>query len=283
VKPVELFHIGPQKTATTWVYRCLQEHPQVAVPPKDSIHYFDMFYACGRGWYETFFAGARPEQKLFDPTPSYIRSPFAAGRIAAENPNAKIALSLRHPVERAFSHYWHEKKKRSINFSFPEVLENYDLFSSWIEPGLYARHLERFLKHFPREQILCQRFDDLERDPRMFLDQLLEFFELDRGLTPSVLHTRVNAARPPEAGWKRMAREGLKRVGLLEGAGKAKAMLGTGSGRGNESAEPRKMERLSDVPLEVITRLNDICKPEIARLEHLLGMDLSEWRSRYDG
>src|SRR5690606_27558532 len=187
MKPVEIFHIGPQKSATTWIYRCLQEHPQVAAPPKDSIHYFDMFYAFGRSWYETFFANARPDQKLFDPTPSYIRAAQAPARIAKENPGARIVVSLRDPIERAFSHYWHMKKNRVITFEFSDVLDNYDLFSSWIEPGFYAEHIERYLEFFPREQILCQRFDDLERDPRLFLDQLLVFYGLDTNFTPSVL------------------------------------------------------------------------------------------------
>ena len=43
MKPVDIFHIGPQKTATTWVYRCMSEHPELAGPPRDTIHYFDMY------------------------------------------------------------------------------------------------------------------------------------------------------------------------------------------------------------------------------------------------
>ena len=119
MKPVDIFHIGPQKTGTTWIYRCSREHPEIAVPPKDSIHYFDMFYPRGRGWYAEFFADAKPGQKLIDPTPSYIRSPLAAARIYEENPEAKIVLCLRHPIERAFSHYWHEKKRGRFNFKSP--------------------------------------------------------------------------------------------------------------------------------------------------------------------
>jgi hypothetical protein len=277
MKPVEIFHIGPQKTATTWVYRCLQEHPHVATPPTDSIHYFDMFYVLGREWYESFFTDARPEQKLFDPTPSYIRSPLAPGRIARENKEAKLIISLRHPIERAFSHYWHQKKNRTINYTFDDVLRIYDLFADWLEPGFYAEHIERYLEYFPREQILCQRFEDLERNPREFLNQLLVFCGLDTDLTPSVLHTKINPARPPEPWLKRTTKSGLKRLGLMN-SGRSRAQpAASRSGAPNRQVNG-KMERLADVPRDVIQRLGDICEPEIQRLEHLLDINLAEWR-----
>ena len=95
---VQLFHVGPQKSGTTWIYRCLAEHPGVAVPPRDSIHFFDMHFGRGDGWYLEHFQDAHADQPLFDPTPSYLRSPWAPRRIAAHNPGARIALCLRHPV-----------------------------------------------------------------------------------------------------------------------------------------------------------------------------------------
>jgi len=165
MRPVDIFHIGPQKTATTWIYRCMLEHPELAGPPKDTIHYFDMFYGKGRDWYAGHFDDAPPSCKLFDPTPSYVRSPWAARRIAQENPSAKIVLCLRNPLERAFSHYWHEKKKAHTNLDFASALSNYDCYASWLEPGFLAEHIEQYLRYFPREQLLCQSFDRLESDP----------------------------------------------------------------------------------------------------------------------
>ena len=84
--------------------------------------------------------------------------------IPEENRAAKIIVCLRNPVERAFSHFWHERKKKKYNFDFSEVLRTYDLFSSLLEPGFYAEHIERFLGYFPREQILCQLFDHAVRE-----------------------------------------------------------------------------------------------------------------------
>lgn len=265
MKPVELFHVGPQKSGTTWVYRCLLEHPDVACPPRDSVHFFDMFWARGRDWYASHWRTAAPEQKLFDPTPSYLRSPWVAERIAEENPAARIALCLRDPIERAFSHYWHEKKKRHFDFAFDEVLVNYDLFASWVETGFYARHIERLLAHFPREQLLAQRFDHLQANPESFLAELLDFFSLAKH-QPSVLARRVNVAGPRADPLSR----GLHLAGrVLERAGLPIRPIPLLSGQ----AEYR-----AGIEPAVRAALLEIFEPETRRLERLLDLDLTVWR-----
>ena len=108
------FLAGFQNCATTWLHRCLEEHPQIFVPNVDMVHYYDMNYHRGRDWYEKFYQSYNQEQMRGDTTVSYARSELAIKRIAKTNSNAKIILSLRNPITRAFSHYWHEKKKGKI-------------------------------------------------------------------------------------------------------------------------------------------------------------------------
>jgi len=38
---------GPQKCATTWMYHCIYEHPQVLMPETDAVNYFNMNYHKG--------------------------------------------------------------------------------------------------------------------------------------------------------------------------------------------------------------------------------------------
>lgn len=276
MKPVSFFHIGPQKSATTWVYKCLKEHPEVACPPKDTIHYFDMFYSKGRKWYANFFKDASPNQKLFDPTASYIRSPWAPRRIVRENEQAKIVLCLRNPVDRAFSHYWHEKEKRKIAFQFKEVLENYDLFSSWIEPGFYAEYIERYLRYFPRDQILCLKFDDLKKNSQLFLRRLLRFLEIDDSFTPSWVNKKANTAGSertiPNVLWRRV-RARLQRIGKRDivNAVEMSPILG------NLVWDQDEYKRGIDDDLRC--ELQEICEPEIQRLEELLDINLAHWRT----
>jgi hypothetical protein len=276
VSAVEVFHIGPQKAATTWVYRCFDEHPEIACPPTGAIHFYDIYYSKGGGWYESFFSDAREGQIRFDPTFTYIRSPWAPRRIAADNPEAKIICFLRNPIDRAFSHYWHEKKKGKIAFEFEEVLENYDLFSSWIEPGFYAEHLERYLRHFPREQLLCLPFYLLTEDDEAFLRRILEFIDVDPSFRPSWLGKKANEAggrrTVTNAVWRRVRRRlrWIDQDGLVESIEKAPVV---GSWIRNRDEYEQGMEE------EVRGELLEICEPEIQRTEELLDLDLSHWRT----
>lgn len=186
--------VGPQKCATTWLYQCLYEHPDVLLPETDSVHYFDMNYHRGEDWYRKYFEKYDGESLVGEETPTYIREQRAPERIAETLPNVKLIFTLRNPMDRAFSHYWHEKSKDKISFEFEDVFENYDLFQNWIVPGFYHRHLTRYEQHFPDEQIKVLFFDDLVEDDHAYLRDVYSFLSLD-DYTPSVLDEKVNQGK----------------------------------------------------------------------------------------
>lgn len=219
--------------------------------------------------------------KLFDPTYSYFRSPVAPERIYRENPDAKIIVCLRKPIERAFSHYWHEKKKMRFNFNFEEVLKNYDLYSNWVEPSFYFFHLEKYLQFFQKEQILVQFFDNLQKDPELFLKRILQFIEVDDLFRPSVLHEKINAAAPKQnlfsVKTKNFISNLLKKIGAYKHAKQLK----------NSIFEKRlnkifneKIEKLHQVNPKVIDELDTMFAQDISNLEKLLHVDLTHWRNK---
>ena len=183
---------GPQKCATTWLYESLSEHPDILLPGTDSIHYFDMHYSRGEEWYRSHFDLYDGEPMVGEETGSYIRDEMAPRRISRTVPDAKILFVLRNPVDRAFSHYWHEKSKNKISFNFDEVFENYDLFDDWVVPGLYNRHIERYLDHIPSKNLKLCFFDDLVDDDWAYLQDVYEFLGVDPTYQPRVLDSKVN-------------------------------------------------------------------------------------------
>lgn len=273
MRRIEIAHVGPQKSGTTWLYRALCEHPDVACPPKDSTHFFDMRYHEGREALVALYAGAGPGQKWFDPTPSYLRSPWVPRRLAAENPEMRVALCLRNPLERAFSHYWHEKKKQRFDFSFDEVLVNYDLYSSWLEPGFYAEHIERYLERFPREQLLWQRFERIADDPEGFFAEFCRFAGIRDDVRPATLHRKVNAAGERHDFVSQRVAPKLK--GALR---RLRAVPGLGGLAADEALLSGKSEYVRGVPPDVAARVWEACEPEVQRLEALTGLDLAGWR-----
>lgn len=284
-KAVDIFHVGPQKTATTWVYNCFKEHPQVVTPKKDATHYYTLYYHKSFEWYIKHFDDSDGNKTFFDPTPNYFRSPFAAERIARDNANAKIIICLRDPIERAFSHYWHEKKKKRFNFKFEEVFQNFDLYTNWIEPSMYSVHIERFVRCFGWPQIKIMWFDDLESDPEQFIKELFDFADIDTTFTPSILKRKLNVARPPDF-WGKGFYERLKttlnrtRVAPQLQWLKNKASI-QGEAEQNSVKKPKDIETVCNVDPEVIKELLAHFESEYSNLERMFSKDLSAWRKKY--
>ena len=279
-RPLPTFFLaGCQKTASTWLYCCFQEHPDILVPPTDAVQYFTMNYHRGLDWYRRHFNAYQGEVEVCDPTPSYIRDLQAARRIADFNPDARLIFSLRNPVERAFSHYWHEKKKHKIAFEFEEVLDNFDLYHNWIASGFYAELLKPFYDHFPAEQIKVVLYDDLKSDARAFLRSILEFLEVDPDFEPSVIDRKMNKAyyRPTQHDLSRIQRmdrllEPARRI--LPASIKSCLRQRFLGGRYTNQVVS-EYERGMDP--QVRRRLQDVLAPENEKLARLIGRDLSHW------
>lgn len=267
--PARLFHIGPQKCATTWVYRCLKDHPAVMTPPKDSIHFFDMHYMRGRSWYDSQFKDSKAHNKTcyFDPTYSYIRNPQAAKRIASHYPDAKFIVGLRHPVDRAFSHYWHERKKGTVTYPFRAVFDNYDLFDNWVSPGLYAQNLTPYVDLFGAGNILPVQVTDIQNNPQQVWQAICRHANIPADYTPGCLHRTVNPSGPKQTLWHR---------GLYK--------IGSSLVRGNLYQSPFwkricGIENMQDhIDIDTYAALMDIFIPDINRLEDMFDIDLSCWK-----
>lgn len=267
MQKVNVFHIGPQKSGRTWLFNALKEHQQVSSSKKDSIHYMDIFHHRGESWFHGHFQ-SWSEKVILDPTYSYLRDNDAPRKIYEYNPSAKIMLTARNPVDRAFSHYWHEKKKDRFNFKFEEVLGNYDLFANWIEPGFYARHYKNYLRYFPEENIRILFFDDLIESPSEFFKDVCAFCGIANTVVPSILNRKVNAAGMFKTRRQRVLEEKIKRY----------AVLNLGLLIKNKIMPTGHKEKLEDVNRCIKNELNDLYHEDICELETIAERDLSAWK-----
>jgi hypothetical protein len=154
--------VGFMKAATTSVFDHILEHPGVQAPLKKELHYFtrelDPFYD------PAYYGLEYHEQLQYDPksgklcgeaSPSYI---VAAERVAAFNPNAKIIIMLRDPVDRALSQY-----KQYLQFQLAEHREH--LFDqgvgslNFVQDSLYESYVSSFLDRFPAPNVMLVSFE----------------------------------------------------------------------------------------------------------------------------
>ena len=195
--------IGVQKGGTTSLYSYLAVHPQIRAAIIKEVHYFDFYYPCGEAWYLAHFV---PERWLLDgqltgeASPEYIFSPFAAERVAAFDPDMKLIVMLRNPVERAYSQYQMSLRRERETLPFaealaqePERLKNErermgaerafarggsHIHQSYQLKGHYAEQLETWFKFFPREQLLVLESEAFYRDPAAAYAQTIRFLDL---------------------------------------------------------------------------------------------------------
>ena len=197
---VNFLGLGAQKSGTSWAYTCLYEHPEVCIPVKE-IHFFSRpRYAEGKGWYEEHFKRCDEGKLRGEWSTSYLYSEEAAERIRACYPNAKLLAILRNPVHRAYSQYRNAVRGGEI----PKTM-SFDAYSEkeksvW-DQGLYAVQLERYLKLFPREQILVLIYEDIKKDPVAFMRRIHEFLGIRPDFVASMINEEVNIARTPTFVW----------------------------------------------------------------------------------
>lgn len=276
---VDIFLMGVSKAASTWIYRCLKEHPKVFVSASDSLRFFDLEYHSGIEAYERHFAGAEPGQVVVDVSPTYFRSPVAAARIATHYPDARFVLSLRNPVDRAFSQYWHEKKQGRMQYGFDDCIGHFMLFPWIVEHGFYATHLETLLRYFPRDRVTVVFYDELTGSPRTFLDKVLVGMGLPTHFEPTVLNAKINVAGAQITSSMK-AVKGLRSHPLLQPLRRylKRFVRNRSISRAMGEVMSSKGEYEQGVPDALRRELQKIYEPEIRRLEQTLEVNLDHWR-----
>ena len=214
VKP-NFLYIGTSKAGSTWLFNVLANHPEVFLASSKGLYYFDKHYANGRDWYLDHFDRAGSHSAVGEISHSYLSSPEAAPRIAEVNAEMRLLVTLREPVDRAFSDYLDLLKNGQYDGSFENALER---FPRLLDRGRYATHLSVYYDHFPRQNISVGIFDDLRADPQGYADEVCAFLGIARQDLPAAdLKSRMPAGKPRNqalASAARSASRMVKRAGL---------------------------------------------------------------------
>ncbi len=174
----------------------LLHHPSVYMVPGKGLHFFDNHYERGLEWYLSHFRPSDDKLIIGEVSHGYLYSKLACERIAQLNPDAKLMVCLREPVDRAFSAYLHAVKNSQFDGSFEDALEQ---MPSLIERGRYSTHLAPYIEKFGRHKIHVAIFDNLAQNPEKFATQLLSFLELEFLEFPEEVTRKVMPAGQPRS------------------------------------------------------------------------------------
>ncbi len=266
--------IGSQKAGTTSLYRILKQHPQIFMPEKKEINFFfkEDEYARGAKAYAAHFSDSANRLARGEASPGYICHPEAPKRIHALLPQAKLILTVREPIQRAVSQYWDNRRHLNEPHTFAECVALYlsDNYRpdqiGYFSRGVYMRYIRRYLKYFPRENLLILPFEEMRANPVSFYRRIFNFLEVDENFSTADFNEAFN----PTEVWKNPFYQLLIRKPRYQK--KIPAKLRRIFYRG-------KKTRFIAPPIDESSRkkLEDFYRPWNNALRDFLNTDLSGW------
>jgi len=279
--------IGVGRSGTRWLSQCLSEHPEIYVHP-DEVYFFvtrrpHSTWSRGLEWYSSLFEKhiTLGKKAWGEITPVYLFDQSSPHLLHRYVPEVKLICSIRDQSEMAYSTYRlflaQNPDIYGTKFSFWKFL----IWSDIIQlAGFYLEHLKRYMEVFPRENLLILLYDDLQRDPASYVQQVFRFLDVDGQFRPQSLLKRIN---PQELKVKRM--KILERVSTyltrnrhpLSGVGHLIDSLNKTAVRRDELPGRHRMAP------GIRSKVAEMCREHNEQLGDFLGRDLSHWNTERSG
>ncbi|HEX7135003.1 MAG TPA: sulfotransferase domain-containing protein [Iamia sp.] len=202
----DLVYIGPDKAGSTWLHQVLRWHPEVYAPEVKELFFFDRYHHRGPDWYRSHYAACPADAAVVaDVTHDYLFDPAVPARMQVLlGDDVRLMVTLREPVDRAWSAYHFMVRQGRVRESFAEAVRT---VPELLDHGRYATHLRPFLAVFGRDQIFTPRFDQLTEAPDRFAADLFAFLGIAPLEVPAELHEKqLRIAQPRSFGVARAAR-----------------------------------------------------------------------------
>lgn len=306
LKP-NFFIVGAPKCGTTSLHEYLQRHPDVYMPFYKEPHYFGSDLIGSRFLqfrnkperYLRLFRDARNESRIGESSPWYLVSTRAAQEIKAYDPNAKIIMLLRNPVDMMYS-MWSQ-----FRYSGNEQIEDFEEALKaesarkqgqlirraahcvtglyYTDMAKYTDQVKRYFDTFGRDNVCVIIFDDFKANTAQVYKSVLNYLELDDSFETNF--DVVNPNKEVRVEWlqKAILSTGFSLM-LLKDRLTYFATTNrfipysyrTQTVKGVINAYTR-YEKRSPLTPELRQRILTSFEPEIDSLSELLNRDLSHW------
>ncbi|MDC6353197.1 MULTISPECIES: sulfotransferase family protein [Robiginitalea] len=294
-----VFLIGVQKAATTSLYDWLAQHPEVCAPfsMKDTPFFIDdELFEKGTKFLDRIYRDEYSGQPaVLNGSANIIYFEKAIQRIASLNPDAKLILVLRNPVERAISAYNFAVKRnmeqeilhKAISLEESRIREG-DLRTlsnnTYVDHGRYFTQITRLRKYFPAESAHIVFYEEIKNDPLAVVRDAYEFIGVDPDFEPEL--KQLNKTGEVRFPWIRNAlysQSGIKKAlvryiidPLVPYNLKYKLKIFFLNLVTSQKSKKRVANPDDNKARELI---REALSEEIEQLEELLGTDLKSWKS----
>jgi hypothetical protein len=210
-----LFIVGAPKCGTSALYSYLKQHPKIFMSERKEPQFFctdfweesDTLYGRKKFFnirseneYLRLFKHHNEEKIIGEATSKYLYSKIAAKNIYNFNPDAKIIIMLREPVDFLYSYHsqclydavederdfktalgLEESRKKGKKIPIHTPVPSYAYYS---EMAKFSVQISRFKQFFPEENIKIIIFDDFRDDPEDVYYDVLHFLGIGTVFTP---------------------------------------------------------------------------------------------------
>ncbi|XP_042294622.1 heparan sulfate glucosamine 3-O-sulfotransferase 6 [Sceloporus undulatus] len=180
--------VGVKKGGTRALLEFLRLHPEVRALGAEP-HFFDRHFPKGLPWYRNLMPRTLEGQITMEKTPSYFVTKEAPRRIYNMSRDTKLIVVVRNPVTRAISDYTQTLSKTPTLPSFQALafknLSTGLIDTTWsaVRIGIYAKHLDNWLRYFPLSKFLFVSGERLVSDPAGEMGRVQDFLGLERVVT----------------------------------------------------------------------------------------------------
>lgn len=196
----DFFIIGAPRCGTTALWKYLQQHPQVFLPPIKEPHYFAPDFqntGIAKCWdaYTELFTSAPVGTRIGEASVWYLYSSMAVAQIVRTLPDAQMIVMLRNPVDAAYSlfSYKHllfeetvddfeeawwlssqraQEKNLPVRCREPRQLIYRDIYS-------YSQQLRKLFSHIGCDNIFVGLYEDFAQDEGSHYREVSGFLHLN--------------------------------------------------------------------------------------------------------
>ena len=290
--------IGAGKSGTTSLHNYLNQHPQVYMSPVKETNFFEMEGTDQESiemipqsvtkWeeYVKLFEEAGNAKAIGETSPMYLYGKRSPENIRRYLPDVKLVVILREPTSRLYSRYLHlARDGRLPTPHFKDALDRSNTVwwtrNDLVQEGFYHRHLSRYFKIFPKEQIKVFLYEDLQKNAARVMRELFKFIGVDETFVPN-MQVRYNLSGKPR---NRLINALIGADGMMIKSAKAvvpELVKTLKSYPASHSIVQRirimNLDRPAVSAEERRRFYQEIYADEIAKLEKLINRDLSKWK-----
>jgi hypothetical protein len=296
LKP-DFFIVGAPKSGTTSLYDYLKQHPEVFLPKKELYYFcYDLTFRTPpirESVYLSYYTDARSHQAIGDASVYYLLSPGAAKKIKEFNPDARIIILLRNPVQMVYSLHsqlfsngdepietFKEAMDAETGRRAGNLIPSYHrcpleaMFYSTV--ACYYEQVLRYKSVFGEDKLHIIFFEDFIFDPEKEYRKVLDFLGLEEIMPDSFEAKNANKAPRSMAflGFLVNPPPLIKLLGRLLFPHHTKRREWLVDRLWNFNTKHKPRDPLTD---ELRQRLVTLYKDDIEKLGKLLDRDLSSW------